>query len=178
MFEKYWLRFADQNDVECLTEASAKVMEDLEQKGKSHWYGGNDAEEFQEAIAAEKEGGCIIAETKEGVIGYLVLNTHNEKICHERFPQYPIGRGLCVDGMGVIPGYKGQGVLSEMLEFAENYAQTKGKDYFFGTVFPENYASICGIARYASWFRVSDETENYPMKDGRILIRKYFLAKI
>lgn len=178
MCEKFWLRFARRDDVKRLAEASAKVMEDLKQQGKEDWYGGNDAEEFEEAITGGEHTGCIIAETKEGVIGYLVLNTHNEEICHERFPEYPIGRGLCVDGMGVIPGHKGQGVLTEMLEFAEKFAEAKGKKYFYGTVFPQNYPSICIFARYTSQFRVSDETENYEMKDGRTLIRKYFLAKI
>ena len=178
MHETWTIRWAIADDLENLVHASAAVLEDLKKQGKGDWYGGNDAEEFEEVLKTGTDTGCIIAETEERVIGYFVLNTHNEETCHERFPEYPIGEGFCVDGMGVIPGYKERGVLTDMIEFAENYAEAKGKDYFYGTVFPENYPSICSFARYTSQFRVSEETERYLMKDGRTLIRKYFLAKI
>ena len=178
MSEKWKVRFAMRDDLDELVQASAEVLQDLKNHGKSDWYGGNDKEEFEEVLKAEINTGCVIAESEQGVIGYLVFNNHNEATCHERFPEYPIGKGFCVDGMGVIPEYKGQGVLTSMLWFVEKYAEVVGKEFLYGTVYPENYPSICSFARHASTFRVSEETERYQMKDGRILIRKYFLAQI
>ena len=178
MYGMYNVRFAVADDLDNLVQVSAEVLEDLKQQGKGDWYGGNDAEEFREVLKAGTNTGCIIAESDQGVIGYLVFNNHNEATCHERFPEYPIGKGFCIDGMGVLPSSREQGVLTTMLEFIEKYAEAIGKEYLYGTVHPENYPSICSLARHTSKFRVSGQTERYQMKDGRILIRKYFLAEI
>lgn len=178
MFEMYGVRFAVIDDLKQLVQASTEVLENLKKQGKSDWYRGNDAEEFLEVLTSGNDDRCIIAETKGKVIGYFIINNHNEKMCHKRFPEYLVGEGFCVDGMGVIPEYRRQGVLIDMLEFAENYAEAEGKKYFYGEVFPENYPAICSFARYTSEFKISDETEKYLMRRGRILIRKYFLAKI
>ena len=159
MCEMYNVRFAEVNDLEHLVQAAQKVLEDLKDQGKSDWYGGNDADEFKAVLTAGINAGCIIAESEQGIIGYLVFNNHNEATCHERFPEYPIGKGFCVDGMGVLPSSKEQGVFTTMLEFIEKYAEAVGKEYLYGTVYPENYPSICSFARNTSKFRVSEETD-------------------
>ena len=78
---KNWsVRWAIADDLDDLVQASAYVSKGLMSQDKGDWYGGNDAEEFQEVLAAGTNAGCVIDEAEEKIIGYLVLNTHNEAV--------------------------------------------------------------------------------------------------
>lgn len=171
------VQFAEEIDLRSLVKAADEVLRDLKKRGKVDMYGGNDESEFLEVLRPKQGGSCIIAKEGDRIVGYLVLNTHNENICKERFKDYCIGDGYCIDGMGVIPQYQGKGIAKEMLQYAIQYLSLLDKKYIYGMIHPENYASICGIATMTRKFRVSKKIY-YKMKDGRVLVRIYFIAKI
>ena len=172
------VKFAEKSDLSRLVKAADEVLRDLKKRGKGDMYGGNDESEFLEVLGGKIEGTCIVAKEEDRIIGYLVLNTHNENTCKERFKDYGNGDELCIDGMGVIPQYQEKGIAKEMIEYAKLYLMLIEKKYFFGTIHPENYQSILCIAKTTKKFKISEKTEIYEMKDGRKLERKYFLTEI
>lgn len=183
MSEDYILRFATQDDLPQLDKVAREVHEDLMKQVKNlKWYIGSDMEKFK-TISTEKESGCVIAETEEGIIGYLVFNSniYQDRRCKYFFEKYyTIGKGFCIERMGVLPSRKGQDVLADMLVFFEKYAIEVGMEYLYGTIYIGNWRSLVSFNRYVSECRLSEETE-YLISDVEnhyFLIRKYFLAKI
>lgn len=173
------IRWAKMSDLDSLVATAQKVLEGLEKIGRANWYGGNDKKEFKEVLLSRKnEDGCVVAVNNGNIIGFIVLNTHNEEMCKKHFRDYQIGTGLCIDGMGVLPQYQRQKVFTKMFAFAKSYAKALEKDYFFGTVAPENHVSQKVLRENTELFMISKKAERHEMFDNRILERKYFLAKI
>ena len=170
------LRLATLADMSKLMEIEQGVEWDLGDRGVSHWYGGNDKEEFTEAIKGDNSG-CVVAENQENsqIIGYLVYNNHNEEKLKEFFPDHKSGSGLCLDGTGVLPACKRSGVFAQMYDWLDEYAEKYGYSTFFGTVDPTNapsiMSSIISAIVHGGSIKFVGPVIVYHMKDGRKLER-------
>ena len=176
------IRLATKEEMPQLMATEENVATDLKVNGVSHWYGGNDEEEFTEAIEGANSG-CVVAEDQETsqIIGYLVYNKHNEEELKKFFPTHKSGSGLCLDGTGVLPACKKSGVFAQMYSWLYEYAKSNGYSVFFGTVDPTNVPSIMAAftsaIAHGSSIEFTSPVIEYHMKDGRILRRIFFRIK-
>lgn len=164
------LTVASQNDVQDIYDLMRKVYERLEDKTLFVL----DSLEYVNAQIT-KEGFAVIARNKdESMVGAFIFRyPHMEEDNLGRDIQLAdeqLNRVVHMESAVVLPEYRGGGLQSKMLQYAEKLIDKNRYKYFMATVSPDNPASYKSLEK--NGYKCMTTKEKYHGKIRRIYLKE------